>query len=122
MKIYNINKNNKDISVIESEDILIKDVNSGLDFAMEVSSMTGINNIIVNIEAINSVLFDLKNRILGELLQKYINYNIKFAVIGDFSKFKSKALNDFIYEINNGRDFFFVEDIDTAVEKMTGNL
>ena len=122
MKIYNINKNNKDISVIESEDILIKDVNSGLDFAMEVSSMTGINNIIVNIEAINSVLFDLKNRILGELLQKYINYNIKIAIIGDFSKFNSKALNDFIYESNNGRDFFFVEDIDTAVEKMTSNL
>ena len=122
MKIYNINKNNKDISVIESEDILIKDVNSGLDFAMEVSSMTGINNIIVNIEAINSVLFDLKNKILGELLQKYINYNIKFAVIGNFSKFNSKALNDFIYESNKGRDFFFVEDIDTAVEKMTGNL
>ncbi|MCR2033147.1 DUF4180 domain-containing protein [Anaerofustis stercorihominis] len=122
MKIYNINKNNKDISVIESEDILINDVNSGLDFAMEVSNMTGINNIIVNKEAVDDVLFDLKNKILGELLQKYINYNIKFAVIGDFSKFKSKALNDFIYEINNGRDFFFVEDIDTAVEKMTSNL
>ena len=122
MKIYNINKNNKDISVIESEDILIKDVNSGLDFAMEVSNMTGINNIIVNKDAVDNVLFDLKNRILGELLQKYINYNIKFAVIGDFSKFNSKALNDFIYESNKGRDFFFVEDIDTAVEKMTSNL
>ncbi|WP_294464216.1 DUF4180 domain-containing protein [uncultured Anaerofustis sp.] len=119
MKIYNINKNNKNISVIESEDILINDVDSGLDFAMEVSNMTGISNIIINKEAVDDILFDLKNKILGELLQKYINYNIKFAVIGDFSKFKSKALNDFIYESNNGRNFFFLEDINTAVEKMT---
>lgn len=119
MKIYNINKNNKDISVVESEDILINDVDSGLDFAMEVSNMTGINNIILNKEAVNDVFFDLKNRMLGELLQKYINYNVKIAFIGDFSGYESKALNDFIYESNNGRDFFFVEDIDTAVEKMT---
>jgi len=116
MNIYNVKQNDKNISVIESEDVLIKDVSSGLDFVMEVKSMTGIDNIIVNKEAIDESLFDLNNKILGELLQKFINYNIKFAVVGDFQSYNSKALKDFIYESNKGKDFFFVKDIDTAKE------
>ena len=45
---------------------------------------------------------------------------MKLAIIGDFSKYKSKSLRDFIYECNSGRDIFFVENESEAL-KLLGN-
>ncbi len=42
--------------------------------------------------------FDLSTRLAGEILQKFINYHVKIAIIGDFSIYTSKSLKDFIYE------------------------
>ena len=51
-------------------------------------------------------------------MQKFINYNTKVAIIGDFSNHTSKSLHDFIYECNKGNDIFFVDNLDQAVEKL----
>ena len=56
----------------------------------------------------------------GEILQKFINYRVKAAIYGDYSRYTSKPLRDFIYESNNGRDFFFVAAREEAVEKLAG--
>jgi len=40
------------------------------------------------------------------------------AIIGDFEKFSSKALNAFIVECNRGNEIFFVSDIKTAIKKL----
>ena len=52
--------------------------------------------------------FDLKNGIAGEILQKFSNYRVSLIIVGDFSKYASKSLNDFIYESNKGRHINFV--------------
>ena len=43
----------------------------------------------------------------GEILQKFINYGVRFAIYGDFSKYTSKPLKDFRYGSNNGKDIYF---------------
>jgi hypothetical protein len=40
------------------------------------------------------------------------------AIYGDFSVYTSKPLHDFIYESNNGHDFFFVPTEEEAVNKL----
>ncbi|NMI02367.1 DUF4180 domain-containing protein [Paenibacillus sp. SZ31] len=52
----------------------------------------------------------------GIVLQKFINYQIKIAIIDDFSSYSSKSLKYFIYESNNGKDIFFLPDEDQAIE------
>jgi hypothetical protein len=69
---------------------------------------------------ISDGFFILSSGVAGEILQKFINYHIKFAVYGDFSKYTSKPLRDFIYESNQGRDIFFVPTEEDAVEKLGG--
>jgi hypothetical protein len=44
----------------------------------------------------------------GEILQKFSNYRVKLAIVGDFSKYSSKSLADFIYESNKGKHINFV--------------
>lgn len=58
---------------------------------------------------------DLKSGFAGEILQKFSNYRMKLAIIGDFSEIKSKSLRDFIRESNNRRTISFVSSIEEAL-------
>ncbi|MNC73477.1 hypothetical protein D3C75_1246860 [compost metagenome] len=61
----------------------------------------------------------MKTRLAGEILQKFINYSVKSAIVGDFSVYSSKGLKDFIYECNNGRDIFFLSTEEEAIERLS---
>ena len=41
---------------------------------------------------------------------------MKLAIAGDFSKYESKSLRDFIYESNKGGQVVFVESVAKAKE------
>jgi len=62
--------------------------------------------------------FRLHTGLAGDILQKISNYQFKLAVTGDFSKFTSKSLKDFIRECNRGNRVFFVETIEEALVKL----
>lgn len=114
----NIKKINN-IAVVKSDEIIIKDTQSAMDFIMTIKYETECSKIALNKEAITDDFFILSKGIAGEILQKFINYQIKFAVYGDYSKYTSKPLKDFIYESNNGKDIFFVKDTDEAVKMLS---
>ncbi|MBP2028241.1 hypothetical protein J2Z35_002042 [Acetoanaerobium pronyense] len=72
----------------------------------------------MNKSALSEEFFDLKTSLAGDVLQKFINYRMKIAIIGDFSVYTSNSLRDFIYESNKGRDLFFLSDENEAMEKI----
>ena len=110
MNIKTIN----DIAIVNSDEMIIKDTQTAIDFIMSVKYETNCSKIAINKEAIIEDFFILSKGIAGEILQKFINYQIKF--IGDYSKYTSKPLKDFIYESNKGKDIFFVATEDEAVK------
>ena len=109
----------KSIVYIESEDVLIFDSQSALDFLMTVIYEKDCTKIIVDKKMINEEFFKLSSGIAGEVLQKFINYRSKLAIIGDFSRYTSKPLHDFIYECNKGKDIFFLPNEKQAIEKLS---
>lgn len=115
MKIKRIN----DIAIVNSDEVIMTDVQTAMDLIMSVKYETGCSKIALNKEAITEDFFILSKGIAGEILQKFINYRVKFAVYGDFSKYTSKPLKDFIYESNKGKDIYFVSDTDTAVKMLS---
>lgn len=118
MQIKQITKNNIKTAVIESSDCLITDVQSALDLMMSVKYETDCANIVINKEALSEDFFILSTCLAGEVLQKFINYGIRLAICGDFSKYTSKPLKDFIYECNNGKDFYFLPSIEDGINKI----
>ena len=102
MKTEVIKKYNTEVAVVSSDELLITDVRSALDLIMTVKYETGCTNIAVNKEAIVNDFFVLSTCLAGEILQKFINYGVRFAVYGDFSNYTSKPLKNFIYESNKG--------------------
>lgn len=107
-----------DIAIVKSDEVAIKDVASAVDFVMDIKSRTDCRKIALNKEATIEDFFILSSGLAGEILQKFVNYGIKFAIYGDYSKYTSKPLRDFIYESNKGKDVFFVKDADEAVERL----
>lgn len=108
-----------DIAIVNSNEVIIKDVQSAIDFIMTIKYETNCSKIALNKRAIIEDFFILSKGLAGEILQKFINYQIKFAIIGDYSKYTSKPLKDFIYESNKGKDIFFVASEDEAIKMLS---
>ena len=107
------------ITIVKSQEIIIKDVQSALDFIMTYIYSNNCRKIAINKEAVTEEFFVLSNGLAGEILQKFINYQIKFAIYGDFSKYTSKPLKDFIYESNKGKDIFFIANENEAIQMLS---
>ncbi len=114
-----VERNRVRIAVIYSEDVIIKDVQSALDFMATVDYETGCSRILIFKSAVCEDFFDLKTKIAGDILQKFINYQKKIAIVGDFTIYSSKSLRDFIYECNKGKDIFFLQDTQVAITKLS---
>lgn len=119
MHISVIKKNNIEIAVVNSDDLLIRDVQSALDLVATVDYETGCSRMIIDKSSICEEFFDLSTKMAGEVLQKFINYRKKIAIIGDFTKYPSRSLKVFIYECNKGKDIFFLPDEAQAIEKLS---
>ena len=120
MKTEVIKKNNTEVAVVSSNELLITDVQSALDLIMTVKYETGCTNIAINKEAIVNDFFVLSSCLAGEILQKFINYGVRFAIYGDFSRYTSKPLKDFMYESNKGKDIYFQPTVSLAIDKLSG--
>lgn len=62
----------------------------------------------------------LRTRIAGEAIQKFVNYGLRVAFLGDISEAvaASDALRDFVRESNRGRHVWFVADEAELAEKL----
>lgn len=119
MELKVLQANGKRVALVKDTAPLILDEQSALDFMMTVQYEAETNRIAVRKEAVTEDFFLLSTRLAGQVLQKFINYDVKLAIIGDFSKYDSKALRDFIYESNQGRDIFFVPSEEQAIERLS---
>jgi hypothetical protein len=105
------------ISELEDKNFVITEAQDILDLMGDAVS-ENCNRMIIREENLNPDFFKLHTGLAGEILQKFSNYNFKLAIIGDFNKYKSKNLQDFIRESNKGNMVFFVSSFEEALIKL----
>jgi len=115
MKIEAHNINDTKIAEVTSDKTIISTTEDGLDLLGNVYYQ-GFDRIVLNEKNITPDFFDLKNGIAGEILQKFSTYRVRLAIVGDFSKYNSKSLTDFIFESNKGRHINFVNSTTEALK------
>jgi hypothetical protein len=111
-------KGKSKIAIIESLDIEISDVQGALDLMASIRYTDDCDKIMFNKSNITEDFFDLRTGLAGEILQKYTNYQVKIAIVGDFDGYNSKSLKDFIYECNKGKQVFFFKDKQAALDAL----
>ena len=119
MNIEYMKVNGTDIAVVSGDQAEMTTPQAALDLAMTVRYEAGAGRIAIDKRVLGEDFFILSTGVAGEILQKFINYRVKAAIYGDYSRYTSKPLRDFIYESNNGYDFFFVSTKEEAVQKLT---
>ena len=80
----------------------------------------GAGLVVVPMDRLDPRFFQLRTGLAGEMLQKFVTYRMRLAVVGDFTELASQsgALRDFIYESNRGKDVWFVG----GLEELKGRL
>ncbi|MFC4497690.1 DUF4180 domain-containing protein [Streptomyces ovatisporus] len=69
----------------------------------------------------DDTFFELRTRLAGEIIQKFVNYRMGLAVIGDISRHTeaSSALRDFVRECNGGRQTWFLGDVEELRQRLS---
>ncbi|QHT63579.1 DUF4180 domain-containing protein [Paenibacillus lycopersici] len=106
------------VAVIDGEGIVIADVQDALDLMASARYNGDAHKLLIRKANITEDFFELRTKLAGDILQKFTNYEVKLAVVGDFSGYDSKSLRDFIYECNQGSRFFFLSDETEALDAL----
>lgn len=114
---YHVTAGGRKIAEIIPGSDLITGPDDILDFMAE-ARLNDSDRIIIHDKSLNPDFFDLKTRVAGEILQKFSNYRMRLAIVGDFSSFKSKSLRDFIRESNRTGTINFVGTVDEALLRL----
>ena len=109
--------NGLSMAEVVSDELLIRETQDALDLMADISCQ-GVMKIIVYAKNLTPEFFNLKSKLAGEVLQKFSNYRVQLAIVGDFSRYESKSLRDFIYESNKFRQINFVSSLEEAIERL----
>lgn len=118
MKIEYLTQNGLEIALVSGNTPEISNAREALELAMGIQYEKGISRLVIEKNVMAEEFFILSTGVAGEILQKFINYHIKAAFWGDYSRYTSKPLRDFIYESNQGNNFFFVSTKKEAVRRL----
>lgn len=117
MEIIAHSVNEIKIAEIVSDEMIIQSAQDGLDLLGNVYYQ-GFDKIIIYENNITPEFFDLKTKMAGDILQKFSNYRIGLAIVGDFEKYQSKSIRDFIFESNKTKHINFTETLENALERL----
>lgn len=109
--------NDKRIAEVISEKLLIQNASDSLDL-MGNLYYQDVDKIILHHKNITPEFFDLKNGLAGEMLQKFSNYRVRLAIVGDFSNYTSKSITDFMFESNKMGQINFVKSVEHALSSL----
>jgi hypothetical protein len=111
MNIAYTEVNGQKIAEIHSNEVIIQNAQDALDLLVN-CGYNGAIGVIVQEDNLAPDFFELRTGIAGEILQKFSTYQMRMAIVGDYSKFSSKSLNDFIYESNKVGRINFVKSVE----------
>jgi hypothetical protein len=111
-------KNGSRVAKVHAPGIILNEVQDALDLMATADYVHGCRKVLLHRRNLPDAFFSLKTGLAGEILQKFTNYSVQLAIVGDFSDIQSRSLRDFIRECNRGSQVFFVPSEEEALEKL----
>ncbi len=80
----------------------------------------GAMTLAVPCDRLDPAFFDLRTGVAGEIVQKFVNYRIRLAIVGPLpsSAQQSAAFAAFVGESNRGSQVWFVESMDALERRL----
>ena len=79
---------------------------------------------IIPVERIEDRFFQLKTRIAGNILQKFVTYGVRLGIVGDIARYsvESSALRHFVYESNRGDRVWFAPNLEELEDRLAREI
>ncbi|ERJ59154.1 DUF4180 domain-containing protein [Sphingobacterium paucimobilis] len=119
MEIKHIPSQQGQIAEVIGDNIFIQNQEDALNLMMS-CLYNDADKLILYQENITPNFFNLKTKLAGDILQKFSTYRARLAIVGDFTIYESKSLQDFIRESNRTRHINFVASREEALELFGG--
>jgi hypothetical protein len=70
--------------------------------------------LVIPLARLDAGFFQLSSGVAGEIVQKFANYKMRIAIVGDISRYvdESKSFRDFVRETNRGDQLWFIANRD----------
>jgi len=77
------------------------------------AAFSGADLVAIPARRLDERFFALRTGLAGEIMQKFVNYRLRLAIVGDISAHvaASTALRDLVVESNRGTQVWFVADL-----------
>jgi hypothetical protein len=74
--------------------------------------------LVIPVERLDTDFFQLSTGVAGEIVQRFVNYRMRIAIVGDISRYvdESKSFRDFVRETNRGDQIWFVANREELAE------
>ena len=102
---------------VVSDEVIINSEQDVLDLMANIGYLYDSGKIIMYRKNLSVDFFKLSSGMAGSIMQKFSNYRVQAAIIGDFTDC-SKSLKAFIIECNRTRQVLFVEDLSMALQEL----
>lgn len=78
--------------------------------------------VVIPVERLDEDFFVLSTRVAGAIVQKFLNYRLRLAIVGDISRWlDSSSLRDYVTEANRGSQVWIVPDLDELDRRLLMN-
>jgi hypothetical protein len=118
MNINTHQAGNKRIAEIISDIVVIHNASDGLNL-MGNLYYENYDGILLHEHLLSPDFFNLSNGMAGEILQKFSNYRMQLAIVGNFENYTHKSINDFMFESNKTGHIIFVGSVSEALKRLS---
>lgn len=115
MQITTHISNDLKIAEINSEERLINTSEEGFQILVDLYYQD-FDKIVIYEKNLTPDFFELKNGMAGEMLQKFSNYRVRLAIVGDFLNYTTSSILQFMSESNKLKQIIFVKSLDDALK------
>lgn len=105
------------IAEVVGDEVLVRSGQDVLDLVGQLYG-TETHHLILWEEQLDPRFFDLRTGVAGDILQKFVNYHLTVAIVGQFDRYQSQALHSLMLESNKGNDLFFTSTVSEAIERL----
>jgi len=106
------------IAEVAANKVLISNAEEGLQLLADLYYQD-FDRIILHERNICNDFFDLRTKLAGEILQKFSNFRVRLAIVGDFNKFSGQSIKDFIFESNKSKQINFLTSLADAKDRLS---
>jgi hypothetical protein len=118
MNISTHDVNGMQVAEMSSEGIILRSARDATDLIGQLLGR-GIKSLILHDKNLCPEFWQFPTGLAGEIMQKFANYNVAVAFVGEFDKYKSKSLQALMHESNLGDQAFFTNSVESAISKLS---